>query len=781
VTWIFAQADGPRPVHLHPRGVRYVWPVPPLGPAAAAPASAFEPRRPAPPDLHRALGLTDEEAGDIERILGRRPNELELAMFAVMWSEHCSYKSSRVHLGRLPTEAPWVLVGPGENAGVVDVGDGVAVALRIESHNHPSAIEPYQGAATGVGGILRDIFTMGARPIALLDSLHMGPLDQARSRWILEGVVSGISGYGNSVGVPTVGGELAFHPGFAENPLVNVMCVGVMTHDRLVLAKASGVGNLAVLLGSTTGRDGIGGVSVLASAGFDGDEAAAAAESDSKRPSVQVGDPFEEKRLIEACLALYDAGLVVGIQDLGGAGLTCATSETASRGGVGMDVDLAAVPLRQTAMTPAEIMTSESQERMLAIVTPDDLDAVLDVCRRWEVRATVVGRVTEGDRLRIVAGDSVIADVPAASLADDGPRYRRPLRAPDELERRRADDPRALPAPDDCGPALLAMLADTSWVWSQYDHQLFLNTVEAPGGDAAVLRLKAPGLPTSHRALAVTTDSNSRWCGLDPRRGTALVVAEAVLNVACVGGRPLAVVNCLNFGNPEHPEVMWQLSEAIEGLSEACRALGVPVVGGNVSLYNESGGRDIEPTPVIGLLGAVDRLERPPPGVGLVDDAELLVVGPEPVESLSGSRWAWTAHAHVGGQLPVLDPAAHLTTAALVRDLVEADLLAGVHDVADGGLALALAEMVVRSGVGAHLSGIADHAALFAEAPSRVVACVPPAKVSEVAERAAAAGVPLTPVGRTGGNRLLVDGLVDLDVVDATAAWRRAIPTALGE
>jgi phosphoribosylformylglycinamidine synthase II len=794
VACIFPQALCRDRVHVHPRVVRYVWFVPPLGPAAAAPASAFGPRRPAPPDLHRALGLTDEEAADIERILGRRPNDLELAMFAVMWSEHCSYKSSRVHLGRLPTQAPWVLVGPGENAGVVDVGDGVAVALRIESHNHPSAVEPYQGAATGVGGILRDIFTMGARPIALLDSLHVGPITatsaasppgpagrapDARRRWILEGVVSGISGYGNSVGVPTVGGELAFHPCFADNPLVNVMCVGVMTHDRLVLAQASGVGNLAVLLGSTTGRDGIGGVSVLASAGFDGDEAAA--ESDSKRPSVQVGDPFEEKRLIEACLALYDAGLVVGIQDLGGAGITCATSETASRGGVGMDVELAAIPLRQSGMTPAEVMTSESQERMLAIVTPDDLDAVLDVCRRWEVRATVVGRVTEGDRLRIVSGDTVIADVPAASLADDGPRYRRPLQVPDGFEQRRVDDPGALPAPDDCGPALLAMLADTSWVWSQYDHQLFLNTVEPPGGDAALLRLKAPGLPPSRRAVAVTTDSNSRWCGLDPHRGTALVVAEAVLNVACVGARPLAVVNCLNFGNPEHPEVMWQLSEAVDGLSEACRALDVPVVGGNVSLYNESGGRDIEPTPVIGLLGVVDHLERRPPGVGLIDGGELLVIGPQGHPNLAGSRWASTAHGHVGGELPALDAEVHATTAALVRDLVNAGLLAGVHDVADGGLALAVAEMVVRSGIGAHLSSIEGHAALFSEAPSRVVACVAPGLAAEVAERAAAAGVPVTVLGRAGGDRLVVDGLVDLDVVDTAAAWRRALPTALGE
>src|SRR5438270_5036114 len=442
--------------------------------------------------IHRALGLTDDEADRIARILGRSPNHLGLAMYAVMWSEHCSYKSSRVHLARLPTEAPWVLVGPGENAGVVDVGGGVAVALRIESHNHPSAVEPYQGAATGVGGILRDIFTMGARPIATLDPLRFGPLDSARNRWVFEGVVSGISGYGNSVGVPTVGGELAFDECYAGNPLVNVMCVGVMRKDGLVLGRASGPGNLAVLLGASTGRDGIGGVSVLASAGFED-----GGQEQAKRPSVQVGDPFEEKRLIEACLALFDAGLVVGIQDLGGAGLTCATSETASRGGVGMDVDVTAVPRREPGMEPFEVMTSESQERMLAIVRPDDLEQVQAQCRRWEVRATVVGTVTSGGRLRIVDGPAgdVLADVPAASLHEDAPRYLRTVRAPADLEARRADDPSRLPAPPDCGDDLLRLVADTPWVWSQYDHQLFLNTVEGPGGDAAVLRLKAPGLP----------------------------------------------------------------------------------------------------------------------------------------------------------------------------------------------------------------------------------------------------------------------------------------------
>src|SRR5215213_1164780 len=444
--------------------------------------------------LHRELGLTDDEAEAISRLLGRPANDLELAMYAVMWSEHCSYKSSRVHLGRLPFTAPWVLAGFGENAGVVDVGDGIAVALRIESHNHPSAIEPYQGAATGVGGIIRDIFTMGARPVALLDSLHFGPLDDPvagpRNRWVMEGVVSGVSGYGNSVGVPTVGGELSVRPCFTGNPLVNVACIGLMRHERLVLARAEGVGNLAVLLGSSTGRDGIGGVSVLASAEFsDGDEA--------KRPSVQVGDPFEEKRLIEACLALFDADLVVGIQDLGGAGLCCATSETASRGGLGMDVDVRTVPLREAGMVPAEIMTSESQERMLAIVEPGDLDAVLEVCRRWEVLATVVGKVVPGGHLRLLDGfgGEVLADVPAATLHDDAPRYERPLHPPADREARRADDPAGLPAPTDCGGDLLAMVMDTAWVWSQYDHQLFLNTVEGPGGDAAVLRLKAPGLP----------------------------------------------------------------------------------------------------------------------------------------------------------------------------------------------------------------------------------------------------------------------------------------------
>ena len=736
--------------------------------------------------IHRALGLTDDEAAAIERILGRAPNHLELAMYAVMWSEHCSYKSSRLHLRRLPTEGPHVLVGPGENAGVVDAGDGIAVAFRIESHNHPSAIEPYQGAATGIGGILRDVFTMGARPIALMDPLRFGPLSDARSRWIAEGVVSGISGYGNSVGVPTVGGETVFDDTYQDNPLVNVFCLGVLPVDRLVLGRASGVGNLAVLFGSTTGRDGIGGVSVLASAGFGDDEDDAA-----KRPSVQVGDPFEEKRLIEACLEMLDANLVVGIQDLGGAGLTCATSETAGRGGVGMDVYVSEVPQREVGMEPFEVMTSESQERMLAIVEPEHLDALLAICARWEITASVVGTVTAGGVLRILdrPDGEVLAAVPAASLSEDAPLLDRPRAEPADraaLLADGADDALAVPA--DATADLLDLLYDTSWVSSQYDHQLFLNTVEGPGGDAAVLRLKHPstGVDTG-RALALTCDGNHRWCALDPRRGTALVVAEAVANLACAGARPLALVNCLNLGNPEHPTTMWQLSEAVDGMAEACRALGVPVVGGNVSLYNESRGRDIDPTPVVGMVGMVDRLVSPPPGAGLVEGTRLVVLGAAP-DTLSGSRWAWR-RGHRAGAPPALDLAAHRAVCDLVRDLVADGLVLGVKDTADGGLAVALAEMVAASGVGAEVRAPdgAELRWLFGETPSRFVLSVDPAGIAEVHRRHTAAAVPAMLIGDAGGDRLTVAGPaagagwagIDAPVATVVESWSGALPTLL--
>ncbi len=746
--------------------------------------------------LHRALGLTDSERDEIEALLGREPNHLELALFAVMWSEHCSYKSSRIHLKRLPTEAPHVLVGPGENAGVIDAGDGIAVAIRIESHNHPSAIEPYQGAATGVGGILRDIFTMGARPIAVMDPLFFGDPTEAKQQWLIEGVVAGISGYGNSVGVPTIGGDLTFDPCYAQNPLVNVLCLGVLPTERLVLGQASGVGNLAVLLGSATGRDGIGGVSVLASAGFGGESAE---EEAAKRPSVQVGDPYEEKRLIEACLELLDLKLVVGIQDLGGAGLVCATSETAARGGVGMDVDVSAVPRREAGMEAYEVMTSESQERMLAIVTPEDLARVQEVCARWEVRSAVVGRVTEPPadgpgRLRIMDGfdGEVLGDVPAVALADDAPLYQRPLERPADLDVRLADDPGVMPAPADCGDDLLQLLFDPSWVYRQYDHQLFLNTVEGPGGDAAVLKLAAPGLPDSKRGLALSTDSNPAWCSLDPRLGTAATVAEGALALACAGATPKAVVNCLNFGNPEHPEVMWQLSEAIDGMAEACRGLGLPVIGGNVSLYNESFGRDIDPTPVIGSLGLIEHLARRPPGVTMPAGSTLVLLdGGVEVDgpSLAGSRWAVGVCGHRNGTLPPLDLEGHRRlinfVGALVAEAVAPavpgveDLVVGIHDVSAGGLAVALAELAVRSGVGFSVSGITGHHQLFSEAPSRVVVATNRPKF--LTQRAESAGVRARILGTAGGDRLVVEGLVDLDLAATTASWRNRLPQLLDE
>ena len=747
--------------------------------------------------LHRALGLSDDEYAGVIGVLVREPNRLELALFSVMWSEHCSYKSSRVHLGRLPTEGEGVLVGPGENAGVIDAGDGIAVAIRIESHNHPSAIEPRQGAATGVGGILRDIFTMGARPLALMDPLFFGSLDEARQRWLFEGVVAGISSYGNAVGVPTVGGELTFDPAYEQNPLVNVLCMGALPVERLVLSAASGPGNLVVLLGASTGRDGIGGVNVLASAGFAGSSGPGTLDQ-AKRPSVQVGDPYEEKRLIEACLELLDAGLVVGIQDLGGAGLACATSETAARGGVGMDVDVSAVPRRETAMEPWEVMTSESQERMLAIVGPSDWAAVAQVCARWEVRATVIGRVTEPDddggrpvgRLRIREGDGgpVLADVPASSLADDGPRYARPMAPPIDLDARRSDGPDDLVPPEDCGVDLLGLLADPSWAYRQYDHQLFLNTVVGPGGDAALLRLAGPGLPPSRRGVAITTDGNPRWCAIDPRSGTAMVVAEATANLACVGASPVAIVNCCNFGNPEHPEVMWQLSEAIDGMSEACRAFDLPVIGGNVSLYNESGGSDIPPTPVIGALGLVERLERRPPGIGWEQGATLLLVHPGtgPIAAtLGGSRWAVEVRGHRTGSLPPIDLPSHRTVVELVARLVAEGvgggtaLLCGVHDVSAGGLGLALAEMALSAGIGALVEGISSHAELFAESPSRFV--VATHQPDEVRRRADAVGGAATVLGEAGGDWLTIAHLVALPVDRLRAASSSAIADAVGE
>ena len=733
--------------------------------------------------VHRALGLSDAEYEEIVGVLGREPNLLELSLYGVMWSEHCSYKSSRIHLKRLPTKGPHVLVGPGENAGVIDAGDNIAIAIRIESHNHPSAIEPDQGAATGVGGILRDIFTMGARPLAVMDPLFFGDPEDARQQWLLDGVVSGISGYGNSVGVPTVGGELTFDRCYQSNPLVNVLCVGALPKERLVLGIASGPGNLAVLLGSSTGRDGIGGVSVLASAGFEGSDGAESLD-DAKRPSVQVGDPYEEKRLIEACLALLDEGLVVGIQDLGGAGLACATSETAARGRVGMDVDVNAIPRREPGMEPWEVMTSESQERMLAIITPENLDQVTALCSRWEVRAAVIGHVTEPDfdangepvgRLRIRDGfdGAILAEVPASSLADDAPLYDRPKARPANLDATIADDPTDDAVSLDVAAAIEQLVVGARAVYSQYDHQLFLNTVIGPGADAALLRLAGPGLPVSKRGMALSTDSNPRWCALDPRAGTAATVAEGVANVATVGATAKAVVNCLNFGNPEHPEVMWQLSEAIDGMSEACNALSLPVIGGNVSLYNESGGIDIDPTPVIGTLGLVETLVCVPPSLSWSDNCDVVILGTrresgDRPHSLAGSRVAVDVMARRGGALFSVDFADLQTSCEFVAGLVSdaaagnASLLDSVHDVGGGGIAVALAESAAQSGIGASVAGLESVAELFSERPGRFIVTTPDS--AGLRALAKQAGVSAEVIGRTGGLDLVIEGFASIAV-----------------
>ncbi len=728
--------------------------------------------------LHRSLGLTDSEYDMIVEVLGRDPNHLELAMYSVMWSEHCSYKSSRVHLGRLPSKGDNVLVGPGENAGVIDIGDGIAVAVRMESHNHPSAIEPYQGAATGVGGILRDIFTMGARPIALFDSLRMGPISDPKNRWIFTGVVSGISGYGNAVGVPTVGGEIVFDSSFSSNPLVNVAAIGILPKDRLVLAKASGAGNLAVLLGASTGRDGIGGVSILASSGFDESSAA-------KRPSVQVGDPYEEKKLIEACLELLDMKVVVGIQDLGGAGITCATSETAANAEMGMDVYISEIPVREQDMEPFEIMTSESQERMLAIVQPDSLDTVLQVAKKWQISASVVGVVREpvvlnsGARVGILRvydrpdGD-LVAEVPAASLANEAPKYLREMSEPEDLRIRWEREAGIDSDKSDLNRDLLQMLFDPRWVYSQYDHQLFLNTVVKPGQDATLLRAAGPGVSFTGKGIGASADGNSRWCFVDPKAGSAMVVAESALNVALVGAEPACLVDCLNFGNPEHPVVMWQLSEAIDGIAEACKALGIPVVGGNVSFYNEVNGLDIDPTPVVTTLGVAATLVRRPPGIGFIKPSTLVLIG-ETQRNLSGSRWAYQLKNDRSGTLPRLDLEGHRRLLRAVINLVrERDQysISAIHDVSDGGLALALAEMSLAGAFGVKTVGgaIGDYMELFSESPSRVLVATD--KPELVVDYATGLNLAAKVVGDVNGSRLQVPGLLDIGLDDLRRAVR---------
>ena len=707
---------------------------------------------------HSQLGMTDTEYESVVEILGREPRPAELAMYSVMWSEHCSYKSSRKHLRRLPSEAPWVVVGPGENAGVVDLGDGWLAALRIESHNHPSFVEPFQGAATGVGGILRDIFTMGARPVALWDQIRFGPLDAPKNRYLLGGVVAGIASYGNAVGVPTVGGEVEFDPCYTGNPLVNVMCLGILREEQLVLGTAGPPGTVAVLLGNATGRDGIGGASVLASAAFDD-------QSQEKRPSVQVGDPFEEKKLIEACLELYEKGLVVGGQDLGAAGLSCATSEPAGRAGVGIHVDLDAVHVRETGMTAPELLMSESQERMMAFVEKSYVDEVLEVAAKWEIDAAVIGEVQEGSTLTVTHGGEIVAEVPAASLADAAPLYDRPAAKPSWIDDLWAAGS-TLPDNIDIGEALLELLDDpaiasSAWIHQQYDHMLFLSTVVGPGNDGSLLRLKE-----TDKGLAVSTDGNGRLCYLDPRRGGASIVYEAALNVAVTGARPLALVDNLNFGNPEKPEVMWQLRETIEGISEACETLGIPVVGGNVSFYNETDGVDIHPTPVVGMLGLADPMPTHPPRLDrAVEGMEIWVIGPTPTGNLAGSAAQRILLGELEGRPTEPDPDAAVSTLGLVVDL--AYQVPVLHDVSTGGLAVAVAEICVASKAGASLS-VEDPRELFSEEPHRVVAVFASESVDLTGEMA-------RKVGAIGGETIRFGG-AEVSLAEASRIYRQAVP-----
>jgi phosphoribosylformylglycinamidine synthase II len=730
-------------------------------------------------------GLKPDEYDRIVAFMGREPNFTELGIFSVMWSEHCSYKSSRVHLRTLPTGGPQVLQGPGENAGAVDIGGGLAAVFKIESHNHPSFIEPYQGAATGVGGIIRDIFTMGARPIALLNSLRFGSLDTPATQRLLEGIVAGIAGYGNSIGIPTVGGEIAFEPSYAGNPIVNVFCLGIAKASDIIKGVASGAGNAVYYVGAKTGRDGIHGAT-MASAEFD-------EKSAEKRPAVQVGDPFMEKLLLEACLEVMQTDTLIGIQDMGAAGLTCSTTEMGSRGGAGVEIDVARVPQRETGMTPYEIMLSESQERMLLVVKPGREAEVERIFDKWDLHASHIGEVTTDGLLRVKENGKVVAEIPNRALTDEAPVYHRPMSTPEYLAAAQTLDLDALGARTaslgDDNAVLLTLLASPAigskrWVYRQYDHMVRTNTINMPGMGAGVVRIK-----DTDRALAMSVDGSGRYCYLDPRTGAMLAVAEAARNVACAGARPLAATNCLNFGNPERPEIMWQFGQAVEGIGEACRALDTPITGGNVSLYNETDGRAIYPTPVIGVVGLLEHADRVVSRRFQAAGDAIVLLG-EGRGELGGSEYLKVAHGLVQGMPPALDLKAERALQNLLVDLADARLMRSAHDCSDGGLAVTLAECAFDTeGIGADVSidstAVARNdatnraAALFGESASRVVVSVAPDATADVLKRAKAASVPARVIGRTGSDelRIAVGGqiAVTVTIADAERAWSNAV------
>ncbi len=744
------------------------------------------------------LGLTEDEYRKIRDILGRRPTAAELALYSVMWSEHCSYKSSKVHLRKLaPNEqqSKTLLAGIGANAGVVDIGQGYAVTFKIESHNHPSFVEPHQGAATGVGGIVRDILAMGARPVAVMDALRFGPADAHDTARVLPGVVSGISFYGNCLGLPNIGGELAFDPCYAGNPLVNALCVGIMRHADLQAAIAKGAGNKVVLFGSRTGPDGVGGASVLASATFGGDGDGTAK---AKRPSVQVGDPFMEKLLVECCLELYAGGLIEGIQDLGAAGVACATTElsaggdSANPGGsggvappgeLGMHVNMDDIPLRDPNLTPAEILMSESQERMMAVVAPANVGAFLEVCRKWDVEATVIGEVTGDGTLTMTWRGGTVVRIPPRTAAD-GPVYQRPMVRPADLDGLQAATPDVLDRPKD-GPALRdtlltllgsACLADKSWVTAQYDRYVRGNTVLAMPDDGGLLRVDE----RTQLGIALATDGNGRYCRLDPYLGTQLALSEAYRNVAMTGARPLAVTNCLNFGSPEDPAVMWQLAEAVRGLADGCAALGIPVTGGNVSLYNQTGNNAIHPTPVIGVLGVHDDVRQRLAAGFTADGARIVLLG-STREEFGGSAWADVVHKHLGGHPPAPDLDSERKLAALIADAASEEVLASAHDLSEGGLAIALAESCLRGDRGCRVRLPGDpFTDLFSESAARAVVSVRPGSEAEFAALCAAHDVPATVLGVTGGAALSVDGSFEIPLDELSRVWTGTLPALFG-
>jgi phosphoribosylformylglycinamidine synthase II len=748
----------------------------------------------ATPDVaqpYKELGLKDDEYVRIKEILGRRPTDAELAMYSVMWSEHCSYKSSKVHLkyfGETTTDEMRkpMLAGIGENAGVVDVGDGWAVTFKVESHNHPSYVEPYQGAATGVGGIVRDIMAMGARPIAVMDQLRFGAADAPDTRRVLSGIVAGVGGYGNSLGLPNIGGETVFDASYAGNPLLNALCAGVMRVEDMHLAFASGLGNKIILFGARTGLDGIGGVSVLASETFDGDETGGGRK---KLPAVQVGDPFTEKVLIEACLELYSNKLVVGIQDLGGAGLSCATSELASAGSGGMHIELDKVPMRATGMTPAEVLSSESQERMCAVVTPENVDAFMAVCKKWDVLATVIGEVTDGEHLQITWHGDTVVDVPPKTVAHEGPVYNRPVQRPDTQDALIANSTASLKRPetaDELKATLLKMigspqLCSRRFITEQYDRYVRGNTVLAENADAGVIRIDEK----TGRGIALATDASGRYTALDPYQGAQLALAEAFRNVAVTGATPKAVTNCLNFGSPEDPGVMWQFQQAVRGLADGCVTLGIPVTGGNVSFYNQTGAEPILPTPVVGVLGVIDDVHRRiPTGLGLEPGETLILLG-ETHDEFDGSIWAQVEHDHLGGVPPKVDLAREQLLADILLASSRDGLVSAAHDLSEGGLAQAVVEAALAGETGCRIivpEGADPFVTLFSESSGRVLVAVPRTEETRFTGMCTARGLPWARVGVVdeGSDSIEVQGQFSVPMTELRETFESTLPRLFG-